>query len=97
MSVPVSNGKIALVTGVNGYIASVLGFQLLSKGYTLRGTVRSASSGEALIHGAYSAFTSRVEIVEISDITQRGAFDQAVKGVFKRCQALPRVVGDYQL
>jgi len=81
MSLPPSNGKTLLVTGINGYIASSLGELILSKGYTLRGTSRSLDSTEPLTGGAYAPFVSRVEIIEVPNITVPGAFDKAVKGV----------------
>ncbi|KAI9830862.1 MAG: hypothetical protein M1826_004291 [Phylliscum demangeonii] len=77
---PRTNGKIAVVTGVNGYIASVLGHDLLDKGYKVRGTVRSRASGQALADGAYRSFGSQFEIVQVPDITAPHAFDEAVKG-----------------
>jgi len=76
-----SNGKTALITGINGYIASVIGHELLQKGYNLRGTSRSAKSSDPLFNGAYQEYASRVEIVEVPDMTVTGAFDEAVKGV----------------
>ncbi|KAI9830864.1 MAG: hypothetical protein M1826_004293 [Phylliscum demangeonii] len=77
---PRPNGKIAVVTGVNGYIASVLGHDLLAKGYKVRGTVRSRASGQALADGAYRSFGSQFEIVQVPDITAPHAFDEVVKG-----------------
>jgi nucleoside-diphosphate-sugar epimerase len=81
MSIPESNGKTLLITGINGYIASVLGQLVLSKGYSLRGTTRRVSSSESLLSGPYAAFKDRVEIFEVSDMTIDGAFDEAAKGI----------------
>ena len=81
MSLPQSNGKTLLVTGINGYIASSIGELILSKGYNLRGTSRSLASTEPLVKGAYAPFASRIEILEVPDMTVSGAFDKAVKGV----------------
>ncbi|KAI9830863.1 MAG: hypothetical protein M1826_004292 [Phylliscum demangeonii] len=80
---PRPNGKIAVVTGVNGYIASVLGHDLLAKGYKVRGTVRSRASGQALADGAYRSFGSQFEVVQVPDITAPHAFDEAVKGEWR--------------
>ena len=80
MSIPESNGKIVLITGLNGYIASVLGLELLSKGYHVRGTSRRAASTEALLKGPYAPYLDRIDIFEVSDMTVDGAFDEAVKG-----------------
>jgi nucleoside-diphosphate-sugar epimerase len=74
------NGKVLLVTGINGYIGAVLGSHILAKGYTLRGTARSVSSSKRLLDGPYAQYRDRVEIVEVPDITAEGAFDEAVKG-----------------
>lgn len=81
MSIPESNGKTLLITGINGYIASVLGQLVLSKGYSLRGTTRRAASAEPLLSGPYAAYKDRVEIFEVSDMTVDGAFDEAAKGL----------------
>ncbi len=81
MSLPPSNGKILLVTGINGYIASSLGQLILSKGYNLRGTSRSRASTDPLTSGAYAPYSSRIEILEVPDMTVPGAFDKAVQGV----------------
>ncbi|PVH81119.1 NAD(P)-binding protein [Cadophora sp. DSE1049] len=81
MSIPESNGKTVLITGINGYIASVLGLDLLSKGYSLRGTSRRAASAEPLLKGPYAAYADRVKIYEVPDMTIDAAFDEAAKGV----------------
>lgn len=80
MAIPASNGKTVLVTGVNGYIASVLGYHLLRKGYNLRGTTRSAASTKTLLSGPYEPFKERVAIYEVPDMKIDGAFDEAAKG-----------------
>ena len=85
MSSSQSNGKTVLVTGINGYIASVLGLQILSRGYNLRGTSRSKDRAAALLDHAYKNYASRVEIFEVQDITEPGAFDEAVKGTPGQC------------
>jgi GDP-D-mannose dehydratase len=82
MAIPAGNGKTVLITGINGYIASVLGMQLLKKGYSIRGTARRAHTSEALLHGPYAEYQDRVHLVEVSDMTIDGAFDEAVKGEF---------------
>jgi nucleoside-diphosphate-sugar epimerase len=82
MSLRQSNNKTLLVTGINGYIASSIGELILSKGYNLRGTSRSLASTEPLVKGAYAPFASRIEILEVLDMTVPGAFDKAVKGVY---------------
>lgn len=82
MSLPTCNGKTILITGINGYIASRIGHDLLKRGYKIRGTSRSKPSTEALLNGAYNEFAGRVEMVAVPDMTVPGAFDEAVKGVY---------------
>lgn len=80
MAIPESNGKTVLITGINGYIASVLGLHLLQKGYSVRGTARRASSADPLLTGPYAPYGSRVDMYEVPDMTVDGAFDEATKG-----------------
>jgi nucleoside-diphosphate-sugar epimerase len=80
MAIAPSNGKTVLITGINGYIASVLGLALLEKGYTLRGTSRRIASSEPLLKGPYAPYAERVKIYEVPDMTVDGAFDEAAKG-----------------
>jgi nucleoside-diphosphate-sugar epimerase len=86
MSLPVSNGKTVLITGINGYIASVLGQLLLTKGYSIRGTTRRSISSEPLLNGPYEPYQNRVKIYEIPDMTVDGAFDEAAKGMVLSCE-----------
>jgi len=79
MALPPSNGQTVLITGINGYIASVLGLHLLKKGYTLRGTTRRSASTEPLLKGPYALYKDRFRVYEVPDITVSGAFDEAVK------------------
>src|SRR5271156_6722313 len=81
MSLPLSNGKIVLISGINGYIASHIGLQLLRKGYTVRGASRSASAKDHLLSDAFKGYEERYEHFEVRDITAPGAFNEAVKGV----------------
>ncbi|KAF3908970.1 Dihydroflavonol-4-reductase [Dactylellina cionopaga] len=78
-----SSKPIALLTGINGYIAGWVAVYLLDAGYKVRGTSRSQASAQpvidALVSKGYSA--SDIEIYEVADITAPGAFDEAVKDV----------------
>jgi GDP-D-mannose dehydratase len=82
MTIPASNGKTVLITGINGYIASVLGQLLLSEGYSIRGTTRSSASSNPLVNGPYQPYKERVQIYEIPDMIASGAFDEAAKGTY---------------
>ncbi|QSZ33618.1 hypothetical protein DSL72_005186 [Monilinia vaccinii-corymbosi] len=81
MAISPSNNQTVLITGINGYIASVLGLHLLKAGYSLRGTARRISSTDLLLKGPYAPYIDRVKIYEVPDITIPGAFDEAVKDV----------------
>jgi len=89
MSLPESNGRIVLISGVNGYIASQTAKAFLDAGYSVRGTVRNLSSGENLLQ-VLEVFVQvgRFEIVEVKDITVNGAFDKAVKGMLENVRAI---------
>jgi GDP-D-mannose dehydratase len=82
MAIPPRNGKTVLVTGINGFVASVLGQHVLSKGYNLRGTTRRLASTKSLLKGPYAPYQDRVKIFEIPDMTVSGAFDKAADGTF---------------
>jgi nucleoside-diphosphate-sugar epimerase len=75
----VSSGKV-LVTGANGFIAVYVIKDLLERGYTIRGTVRSLSKTEHL-KKLFKDHLDKIEFVEVTDITLEGAFDEHVKGV----------------
>lgn len=70
-------GGLILVTGANGYFASVTIKVFLERGYRVRGTVRNIESSAWM--KAY--FGSEFDLVEVPDIYRPGAFDEAVKGV----------------
>jgi nucleoside-diphosphate-sugar epimerase len=80
MSIPASNGKVVLITGINGYIGSKIGLDALNQGYSIRGTSRSVASTHALLAGPFAPYSDRIEIFEVPDITAPKAFDAAVKG-----------------
>jgi len=72
-----------LVTGASGFIAVQLCSDLLKRGYTVVGTVRSIPKGEYLVklHGS-----DRFSFVIVEDNEAPGAFDEAVKGGFHAIQ-----------
>ncbi|KAI9759970.1 MAG: hypothetical protein M1840_002758 [Geoglossum simile] len=81
-SIPSHNGKTVVITGINGYLASVIGLAILKKGYKLIGTCRSDKRAQPLLEDAYAEYyrADRVKIVEVVDMTKEGAFDEVVKG-----------------
>ena len=58
----------ALVTGANGYVAAWVVQALLEEGYSVIGTVRSASKGEHL-KKLFSPFGNKFEVAVVKDIT----------------------------
>ncbi|KAJ7731808.1 NAD-P-binding protein [Mycena maculata] len=75
----ISTGKV-LVSGANGYIAVWVVRTLLEHGFSVRGAVRSADKGKHL-DKLFAPYGDRFERITVPDITQDGAFDEAVKGV----------------
>ena len=75
-----NSDKIVLVTGINGYIGSHIGLQLLQKGYKVRGTSRSIAARDHLVGGAFKGYESQYEHFEVKNIVAPGAFDEAAKG-----------------
>lgn len=78
-----SSSVIAVVTGASGYIAGVLIEHLLSKGYTVHGTVRSLTDTSKLqpfLEAFSSAIPSkRLQLFE-ADLHRPGSFADAIKG-----------------
>ena len=68
-----------LVTGVNGYIAAWLCRLLLEEGYSVRGTVRSASKG-VFLQKLFEGYGERFEIVVVQDITKVCLVDWLERG-----------------
>lgn len=70
-------GGLVLVTGANGYIASVTIGTLLRHGYEVRGTVRSLPKHQWM----KEFYGLKFSLIEVNDFTTDGAFNEAVKGV----------------
>lgn len=71
--------EIVLVTGANGYIASITITKLLAAGYRVRGTVRDVSAAKnAWMKPHYGP---NFELVQVPDVAAPHAFDEAIKGV----------------
>ncbi|KIJ56299.1 hypothetical protein M422DRAFT_23588 [Sphaerobolus stellatus SS14] len=64
-----------LVTGASGFVASWVVKETISRGYFVRGTVRSPSKGEYL----KTLFGDQFEYAIVEDMGKDGAFDEAVK------------------
>ncbi|KAJ7657233.1 D-lactaldehyde dehydrogenase [Mycena polygramma] len=74
-----SSGKV-LVSGANGFIAAWAVRKLLEEGFSVRGTVRSETKG-AHLRKMFASYGDKFELAVVPDITQEGAFDEAVQGV----------------
>lgn len=72
-----------LITGLNGYLAGRTAELVLRKGYRVRGTVRDTVVGQkvkvALCGLGYCS--DDIDVVQVSDICQPGAFDVAADGM----------------
>ena len=75
-----SKGTV-LITGSNGYIASVTVGVYLDAGWTVRAAVRKQSSAKGLSE-VLKKYVDQGKLVfaQVPDITVPGAFDEAVKG-----------------
>lgn len=72
---------LVLLTGPSGFIGAHVFIQLLNKGYTVRGTVRSQSKADYFVTRFPEAAKSKqISFVIVEDIAQPGAFKDAVKG-----------------
>ncbi|CAE6435073.1 unnamed protein product [Rhizoctonia solani] len=67
-----------LLTGANGYYAVHVVKDLLDRGYTVVGTVRSESKGEELVK-LFPAHTGKLSYAVVPNILKEGAFDQVIK------------------
>ncbi|KAL2136552.1 hypothetical protein VTI74DRAFT_3097 [Chaetomium olivicolor] len=75
--------SLVLITGINGYIAAHTAATFLKAGYSVRGTIRARTPNVELLLRTLSQYHdgSRLELVEVPDISADGAFDRAVDGV----------------
>ncbi|KAB5589491.1 hypothetical protein CTheo_7073 [Ceratobasidium theobromae] len=67
-----------LLTGANGFFAVHAIKDLLQRGYTVVGTVRSAAKGEELVQ-IFPEYTDKLSYAVVPDIAKPGAFDQVIK------------------
>lgn len=76
------NERIVLLTGVNGYLGSVIAKAYLDNGYSVRGTVRSKERALKLLRVPFrdNIDEGKFTVYEVPDIELPGAFDKAVEG-----------------
>ena len=75
---------VVLITGVNGYIATHTAAAFLRAGFAVRGTVRTRTPAivDTLEHTLRPYHDGdRLEIVEVPDIGETGAFDRVVESL----------------
>ena len=63
----VTPGSKVLVTGANGFVATWVIRTLLEQGFSVRGTIRSASKGDYL-KSLFNSYGDRLELVVVPDI-----------------------------
>ncbi|CAE6452185.1 unnamed protein product, partial [Rhizoctonia solani] len=67
-----------LLTGANGYYAVYVIRELLERGYTVVGTVRSEPKGEELVK-LFPSHAGKISYAVVPNIVKAGAFDQVLK------------------
>ena len=72
--------QTVLVTGASGFVASHVIRYFLENGFNVRGTVRNEKSA-AKVREAHSKYADALSFAFVKDISEIGAFDEAVKGV----------------
>ncbi|KAI1817709.1 putative aldehyde reductase 2 [Poronia punctata] len=79
----IHRGSWVLVTGANGFLASHVVFEFLSRGFRVRGTVRDVEQSSWLLEGRFKTYaeTGYLDLVSVPDLGADGAYDAAVKGV----------------
>ncbi|KAH9909644.1 hypothetical protein F4778DRAFT_7626 [Xylariomycetidae sp. FL2044] len=80
-----ASNRTVLITGFNGYLAGRTAEAALRAGYNVRGTVRNPASATQTLEALRElGYDKGIDVVQVPDITQPGAFDQAAVG----CQAI---------
>ncbi|KAK5062480.1 hypothetical protein LTR84_004552 [Exophiala bonariae] len=75
-------GELILLTGGSGHLGYRTLVEALSKGYKVRAAVRSdAKVAEIKAAKSTQPYIDQLSFILVPDITQEGAFDQAVQGV----------------
>lgn len=76
----IPQNQTILITGASGFLAAHVLNSFLSRGYNVRGTVRSDASADK-VKKSHAAHLSQLSFAIVKDVAATGAFDEAVKGV----------------
>ncbi|GAA5928441.1 hypothetical protein JCM1841_005674 [Sporobolomyces salmonicolor] len=77
-----SADQLVLVTGATGFVASAVVFAYLERGFRVRATARSQDKIDKWEKKHAGKFErSKLEWAIVKDIAEKGAFDEAIKGV----------------
>ena len=79
----IPKGSWILVTGMTGFIAAHITRELLTRGYKVRGTVRSVPQASWLTDEVFASYHAShdLELVSVGDMAAPKAFDAAIKGM----------------
>lgn len=81
MATPIDKSKPVLVTGANGYVASVLVKRLLDEGITVHAAVRNPDNDKKISHLKQAAADSKGEIRFFkADLLEPGSYGEAMQG-----------------
>ncbi|KAM0751175.1 NAD-P-binding protein [Meredithblackwellia eburnea MCA 4105] len=73
--------QLLLITGVSGYVGAACLVEAISQGYKVRGAVRKQEQADRWYEAHPEFGKDKLEFAIIGDITKRGAWDDAIKGV----------------
>jgi nucleoside-diphosphate-sugar epimerase len=76
----IPQNQTILITGASGFLATHVLNSFLSRGYNVRGTVRSDASADK-VKRSHAKYHSQLSFAIVKDVAAPGAFDEAVKGV----------------
>ncbi|KAF9467171.1 hypothetical protein BDZ94DRAFT_1305655 [Collybia nuda] len=76
----INEGATVLLTGATGFIATQVVGVLLSRGFRVRGTVRTTEKGE-YVKSLFKQAGDRFEYVIVEDLQKDDGFNDAVRGV----------------
>ncbi|KAL7942846.1 hypothetical protein V8C42DRAFT_330545 [Trichoderma barbatum] len=94
MSAP--SEQTLIVTGANGYVALHIIKQALDRGYNVRGTVRSASSGDK-IRSVFADYGSQFSVAIVPELTKKELYEPAFADAAKPITGVISVAAPFSL